>query len=123
RRVPPARRGQFAPSGGSRLIARRGTPAAPIVAGFLNWQDNSLASLNQHINDLDWVVCDWGFLAPDGDSVQFVINRKVFDIVRKPGVGSPPAILLMVSNFDRRAPGTSPTAKRFDAEALRAFLR
>ena len=47
------------------------TPANPIVAGFfVNWADNSLASLIQHVNDLDWVVCEWSFLAPTGDSIR-----------------------------------------------------
>ena len=121
RPAPPARRGRFAPPGGSRLVARRGTPSNPIVAGFfVNWQDNSLAALNQHINDLDWVVCEWSFLAPAGDSIDFEINHWLFDVVRKPSVRSPPAILIMLSNFDRRTVG--PTAKRFNVSALRTFL-
>src|ERR1700686_1065702 len=57
---PPARPGRFAPPGGSRVEVTPATSPNPIVAGFfVNWQDNSLASLNQHINDLDWVVCEW----------------------------------------------------------------
>ncbi len=122
RPAPPARHGRHAPPGGSALIARRGTATNPIVAGFfVDWADNSLASLIQHVNDLDWVICEWSFLSPAGDSIDFEINRRVFDVVRKPGVQTPPAILLMVSNFDRRL--TGPTAKRFNAPALRTFLR
>jgi len=124
RPVPPARRGRFAPPGGGRLIARRGDAADPIVAGFfVNWDDNSLTSLNQHISDLDWVVCEWGFLAPSGDSIDFDIKHQVFDVARKPADVSPPAILLEINNWDRRLPGTSPTAKSFNVPALRAFLR
>ena len=122
RPAPPARHGRHAPPGGSALVARRGTATNPIVAGFfVNWADNSLASLIQHVNDLDWVICEWSFLSPAGDSIDFEINRRVFDVVRKPGVQTPPAILLMVSNFDRRT--TGPTAKRFNTPALRTFLR
>ncbi len=89
----------------------------------MNWADNSLASLNQHVTDLDWVVCEWGFLAPLGDSIDFEVNRKVFDVVRKPSVRTPPAILLMVSNFDRRPQSAAvPTGKHFNPAALRAFL-
>jgi peptidoglycan-N-acetylglucosamine deacetylase len=124
RPVPPARRGRFAPPGGGRLVARRGSASNPIVAGFfVNWSDDSRTSLNQHINDLDWVVCEWGFVAPSGDSIDFEINHRVFDVVRKPGVESAPAILLMVSNFDRRARDSSSTGKTFEVTRLRVLLR
>jgi cellulose synthase/poly-beta-1,6-N-acetylglucosamine synthase-like glycosyltransferase/peptidoglycan/xylan/chitin deacetylase (PgdA/CDA1 family)/spore germination protein YaaH len=114
--APPARHGRFAPPGGGSLPAKPGSPTAPIVAGFfVNWQDNSLASLNQHLDDLDWVVCEWSFLAPNGDSAEFHVNRRVFDLVRKPAVQPPPAILIMISNFDTRT-------KDFSVPALRAFL-
>lgn len=114
--TPPARHGRFAPPGGSRVEVTPGTSSNPIVAGFfVNWQDNSLASLNQHINDLDWVVCEWSFLSPAGDSVEFEVKRQVFDVVRKPSDKTPPAILVMLSNFDRRK-------KEFSVPALRAFL-
>jgi cellulose synthase/poly-beta-1,6-N-acetylglucosamine synthase-like glycosyltransferase/peptidoglycan/xylan/chitin deacetylase (PgdA/CDA1 family)/spore germination protein YaaH len=123
RPAPPARRGRFAPPGGGRLIARRGNATDPIVAGFfVNWADNSLTSLIEHVDDLDWVVCEWGFLAPSGDSVDFAINRRVFDVVRKPSVESAPAILLMVSNYDRRSRDSSATGKTFSVPTLRAFL-
>lgn len=124
RPAPPARRSRFAPPGGGRLIARRGDAADPIVAGFyVNWADNSLTSLNEHVNDLDWVVCEWGFLAPTGDSIDFDIRNRVFDVVRKPSVVSPPAILLMVSNFDRRPKDSSATGKTFAVGPVRALLR
>ena len=88
-RLPPRHRPRgtdaLAPPGGSALVARRGTATNPIVAGFfVNWADNSLASLIQHVNDLDWVMCEWSFLSPAGDSIDFEINRRVFDVVRKP---------------------------------------
>ncbi len=122
--VPPARRGRFAPPGGGSLVARPGDASDPIVAGFFeNGPDDALASLEQHVNDLDWVVCEWGFLSPAGDSVQFDINHKVFDIVRRSSVESPPAILLMVNNFDRRARDSSPTGKTFSQATVKAMLR
>ena len=105
-------------------MARPGNAGDPIVAGFfVNGPDNSLASLEQHVNDLDWVVCEWSFLAPAGDSMQFDVNRKVFDVVRKSSVESPPAILLMVNNFDRRARDSSSTGKMFSQAAVKAMLR
>ena len=39
-------------------------PGDPIIAGFyVNWDDNSTASLGEHADDMDWVVCEWGFVA------------------------------------------------------------
>lgn len=114
--APPARHGRLVPAGGGQLPARRGSGTDPIVAGFfVTWQDNSLASVNQHLDALDWIICEWSFLAPGGDSVQFRITRRLFDLVRKPSDQPPPAILIMVSNFDTRT-------KDFSVSALRAFL-
>jgi cellulose synthase/poly-beta-1,6-N-acetylglucosamine synthase-like glycosyltransferase/peptidoglycan/xylan/chitin deacetylase (PgdA/CDA1 family)/spore germination protein YaaH len=116
RPVPPARHGRMIPPGGGRFPAPRGSPTDPIVAGFfVTWADNSLASLTAHVDALDWVVCEWSFLAPGGDSVDFHITRRVFDVVRKSSDQRPPAILIMVSNFDTKA-------KDFSVPALRAFL-
>ena len=43
---------------------------APITAGFyVNWDDNSFASFAAHAQDLDWVVCEWAFVVPTGDSM------------------------------------------------------
>ena len=55
------------------------TPAGrPIVTGFyVNWDDNSLASLRTHINALDWVVAEWGFVRGDTVPVHFQVDPRV----------------------------------------------
>jgi peptidoglycan-N-acetylglucosamine deacetylase len=86
------------------------------VAGFyVNWDDNSFASFKAHAAALDWVVCEWGFLTPRGDSVSLAIDRKVLYVAQRQPAGHRPRVLLMLGNFDSRA-------KLFDAVRLRALL-
>ena len=87
-----------------------------LVAGFyVNWDDNSFASLRAHAAQLDLVLCEWGFLNAGGDSVALTIDRRVpFLLERLPGPERPSA-LLMVSNFDR-------SRGRFDAARLRRLV-
>jgi cellulose synthase/poly-beta-1,6-N-acetylglucosamine synthase-like glycosyltransferase/peptidoglycan/xylan/chitin deacetylase (PgdA/CDA1 family)/spore germination protein YaaH len=101
RKAPPARRGELIPPGGGRLDARPKKPTDLIVAGFyVNWQDNSRASLNKHINDLDWVIGEWSFLAPGGDSVKLRVDRQVFDVARRGSDTTHPAFFIQLSNYD-----------------------
>ena len=84
--APPARHGRHAPPGGSALVARRGTSADPIVAGFfVDWADNSLASLIQHVGDLDWVICEWSFLNPAGDSIDTPNEKALLTAIAAEG--------------------------------------
>jgi len=115
RHGPPARRGALIPAGG-RLDARPRKPSDMIVAGFyVNWNDNSRASLNQHVGALDWVIGEWSFLSPGGDSANIRVDRDVFDVARKAGVVQPPAFFIQLSNFDS-------TVKTFNVPALRRLL-
>jgi cellulose synthase/poly-beta-1,6-N-acetylglucosamine synthase-like glycosyltransferase/peptidoglycan/xylan/chitin deacetylase (PgdA/CDA1 family)/spore germination protein YaaH len=94
------------------------SPAAhrPEVAGFyVNWDDNSFSSFAAHAASLDWVVCEWGFLAPGGDSVQLAIDRKVLYVAQRQPVGHRPRVLLMLENFDSRT-------RNFDPRRLRRLL-
>jgi cellulose synthase/poly-beta-1,6-N-acetylglucosamine synthase-like glycosyltransferase/peptidoglycan/xylan/chitin deacetylase (PgdA/CDA1 family)/spore germination protein YaaH len=90
----------------------------PIIAGFfVNWDDNSTTSLREHADDLDWVVCEWGFIVPGGDSlrmkidrrVQFTINQVIADPAQRP------AVFLMVSNYDA-------ASHKWDPASLRRLL-
>ncbi len=86
------------------------------VAGFyVNWDDNSFASFEAHASALDWVVCEWGFLNPRGDSVNLAIDRKVLYVAQRQPVGHRPRVLIMVGNFDSRT-------HQFDSKRLRALL-
>jgi len=86
------------------------------VAGFyVNWDDNSFASFSAHASSLDWVVCEWGFLAPAGDSVRLAIDRKVLYVAQRQPPATRPRVLLMVGNFDSRS-------HQFDGARLRKLL-
>lgn len=103
KKVPPALRPAKLPlvrlSGG----AKPKTQGEPIVAGFyVNWDDNSLVSLRAHAASLDWVIGEWAFVAPGGDSLRIVFDRKVpfvLDLLKKE---ERPQLLLMISNAQDR---------------------
>jgi peptidoglycan-N-acetylglucosamine deacetylase len=120
RRAPPARKAELIPPGGGTLNARPRRPSDQIVAGFyINWQDNSRASLNKHINDLDWVVGEWSFLSHAGDSVALRVDPTAFDVARQTRDKSPPAFFIMLSNFDSAA---TPGHAGFNVPAVRYML-
>jgi cellulose synthase/poly-beta-1,6-N-acetylglucosamine synthase-like glycosyltransferase/peptidoglycan/xylan/chitin deacetylase (PgdA/CDA1 family)/spore germination protein YaaH len=86
------------------------------VAGFyVNWDDNSFASFAAHASLLDWVVCEWGFLNPAGDSVTLAIDRKVLYVTQRQPATDRPRVLMMVGNFDSRT-------HQFDSQRLRKLL-
>jgi len=81
----------------------------------VNWDDNSFASFEAHAASMDWVVCEWGFLAPAGDSVRLAIDRKVLYVAQRQPPARRPRVLLMVGNFDSRS-------HQFDAVRLRKLV-
>jgi len=92
-------------------------PSDPIVAGFyVNWDDNSLASLRQHIGQLDWVVAEWGFLADfnrrDTLPLRINVDRRVLAMAA--AAREPPAVLLMLTNA---------TSSGFEAAPVTRLLR
>jgi peptidoglycan-N-acetylglucosamine deacetylase len=116
RRAPPSRRGNQIPPGGGRLDVRPQRPRNMIVAGYyVNWNDNSRAALIKHLSDLDWVIGEWSFLAPSGDSLKLRVDRQAFDVARKQGGAHPPAFFIQVSNFDT-------ATKDFSVPLLRHLL-
>ena len=90
--------------------------SAPITAGFyVNWDDNSFASFAAHAQDLDWVVCEWAFVVPSGDSLRLAIDRRVLYAAEHQPEGHRPLVFAMVSNYDSTRSG-------FDARRLRRLL-
>lgn len=115
RRGPAAVRAGALPLGRGQPPARA-RDAAPIVAGFyVNWDDNSFASLRAHVADLDWVVCEWAFLASGGDSLRLRVDRKVLYLASRQPVESRPAVLALVTNYDS-------AGRDFDAARLRRLV-
>ena len=50
----------------------------PIVAGFhVSWDDNSTASVDTNITHMDWVVGEWAFVDPSGDSLDINVDGRV----------------------------------------------
>ena len=100
-------------------IARPHTPpkpaGRPIVTGFyVNWDDNSLASLRSHINALDWVVAEWGFVRGDTVPVHFQVDPRVLaQAALAARANRPVQVFALVTNF---------TGDDFDAHALTRLL-
>ena len=99
--APPAMRRQNLPvrSPGPPPKARR--VGDPISAAFyVNWDDNSFVSLKAHASRLDWVICEWGFVLPAGDSLRMRIDKRVLFLTQRLPPAERPAVLLMVTNYD-----------------------
>ena len=93
-----------------------------IVAGFyVNWADNSFASLVRNYDKLDWVIGEWGFIPKNGDSLLIRIKPEVIELLRGKPVETRPSLFLMVSNYVVD-PGKDSTTGTFDRDAVRAFL-
>ena len=115
-RPPPATHARALIPARRRTVTPHRAPGDPIIAGFyVNWDDNSRAALAEHADDLDWVVCEWGFVARGGDSLQMTIDPRVPVILSRQPEASRPQIFLMVENYDS-------ATKRWDAAALRHLL-
>ena len=113
--IPRSRRPELIPI--RPVASEKPTPQGkPIVAGFyVNWDDNSRASLQTNLKKMDWVVLEWAFVAPGGDSLQINVDAKVLQLVRTLPAESQPKLLVMLSNFDT-------TQKSFRAPTLRNLL-
>lgn len=93
-----------------------GDSTHPITAGFyVNWDDNSYASFAAHAAELDWVICEWSFVAAGGDSLRFALDPRIPYVVQRLPEGDRPLIFAMVSNFDSGG-------KRFESRDLRRLL-
>jgi cellulose synthase/poly-beta-1,6-N-acetylglucosamine synthase-like glycosyltransferase/spore germination protein YaaH/peptidoglycan/xylan/chitin deacetylase (PgdA/CDA1 family) len=117
KRVPAARhvnRIPAIPSNGEK----RPAVGAPIIGGFfVNWDDNSYASLAANLKQLDLVVLEWAFVARDGDSLKVdTLNgkRAMSRVLQEPRENRP-RLLLMVSNFDS-------VSQDFATQGLRGLL-
>ncbi|MEO8227521.1 MAG: glycosyltransferase [Gemmatimonadota bacterium] len=79
----------------------RSSTIEPLTVGFyVNWDDNSFASLSAHATELDWVVAEWSFIAAGGDSLRFAVDPRVLYTVQRLPELSRPLVFAMVSNFD-----------------------
>ena len=87
---------------------RPGPPANDsILAGFyVGWDEHSYESLLAHIDRLDWIIAEWAFIAPSGDTIKVTPDRnKVLELVRNEPAEHRPKVLLMVSNVQEGTEG------------------
>ena len=93
-----------------------------IVAGFyVNWADNSFASLQRNYEKIDWVIGEWGFFPRNADSLLLRIKPQVIELLNSKPVETRPSMFLMITNFVVEQ-GRDSTAGTFDPEVVRRFL-
>ncbi|HXT17068.1 MAG TPA: glycosyltransferase [Gemmatimonadaceae bacterium] len=115
--APPAIRRNQLPVRASAPPKRTTPPAQRITAGFyVNWDDNSFSSLRLHAAQLDWVICEWGFLSPHGDSLRARIDKRVLFLIDSTlPRNQRPSVHLMLTNFDS-------ARSSFDPRMLERFV-
>ena len=96
--------------GGSKRVTEGG---GEVAAFYVNWDENSFAALNEHAEELDWLVCEWAFVLPSGDSLRLDVDRKVPFLLSRIPADRRPRVLAMVSNVN-----SASASKAFDAKRL-----
>jgi cellulose synthase/poly-beta-1,6-N-acetylglucosamine synthase-like glycosyltransferase/peptidoglycan/xylan/chitin deacetylase (PgdA/CDA1 family)/spore germination protein YaaH len=118
--TPTSRRPEAIPV----LNVGRGAPpprTESIVAGFyVNWADNSLASLKRNYDKLDWVIGEWAFIPRNADTLQLRIDKKVTELLNSKPPETRPSLFIMLSNFV--VSGADSAGGQFDAAVVRRFL-
>ncbi len=87
---PVAGKGAIGPRSGDSLM----------VGFYVNWGDNSFASLRAHAEQLDWVIAEWAYLARHADTIRLNIDAKVETLMQALPADRRPKVLMMVSNVD-----------------------
>jgi cellulose synthase/poly-beta-1,6-N-acetylglucosamine synthase-like glycosyltransferase/peptidoglycan/xylan/chitin deacetylase (PgdA/CDA1 family)/spore germination protein YaaH len=104
-------------------IGGRPPRSEAIVAGFyVNWADNSFASLTNNYEKLDWVIGEWGFFSSNADTLLLRIKPQVIELLNSKPIETRPSLFLMLTNFVVQ-PGRDSTTGRFDPVVVRRFLR
>jgi peptidoglycan-N-acetylglucosamine deacetylase len=99
----------------------RPTRTDAIVAGFyVNWADNSFASLKRNYDKLDWVIGEWAFVPSNADTLLLRVKPQVIELLHDRPAETRPSLFIMLSNFV--VTGADSAAGRFDAAAVRRFL-
>ena len=119
--TPTSRRPEAVPA----LNVGTGTRAPrsdAIVAGFyVNWADNSFASLQRNYDKIDWVIGEWGFFPRNADSLLLRIKPQVVELLNSRPIETRPSMFLMITNFVVE-PGRDSATGKFDPEVVRRFL-
>lgn len=118
---PPSRHPQVIPPMNVGTGSRPPRTDAIVAGFFVNWEDNSLTSVQRNYDKLDWIIAEWGFVAPSGDSLVIRVKPQLLELLNAHPPETRPALFLMVSNFVVR-PGEDSAAGRFDSVVVRRFL-
>jgi cellulose synthase/poly-beta-1,6-N-acetylglucosamine synthase-like glycosyltransferase/peptidoglycan/xylan/chitin deacetylase (PgdA/CDA1 family)/spore germination protein YaaH len=99
----------------------RPTRTEAIVAGFyVNWADNSYASLKRNYDKLDWVIGEWAFVPTGADSLSLRIDKRVVELLSHNPPETRPSLFIMLSNYV--VAGSDSATGHFDAKVVQRFL-
>ncbi|MCU0619397.1 MAG: glycosyltransferase, partial [Gemmatimonadaceae bacterium] len=85
----------------ARAAAAHGRPGtvAQVIGFHVNWDDNSLEALRAHAHDLDEVIAEWAFVAPDG-AIRWRPDARVLRHLDTLPAGERPRLTAMITNVD-----------------------
>lgn len=103
--IPRARRGAALPPRHTwEPVPHPSSTRDPLVVGFyVDWDDNSLASVGAHGASLDWIIAEWAFVTRGGDSLRISPDSQLTKLLTKVATfpdSVRPQIFVMVSNVD-----------------------
>jgi len=118
---PASRSPEIIPAGNIGTGARAPRADAIVAGFFVNWADNSFASLTRNFDKLDWVIGEWGFFPRDADTLQLRIKPQVVELFKSRPIETRPSLFLMITNYTVD-PGKDSATGKFDPEVVRRFL-
>ena len=88
----------------------------PLYAFFVDWDDTSYTSLEQHMGAIDVLVPEWLHVGAEGNMEEVPKKERIrlLSMLGKKSVH--PAVMPLINNFD-------PAARRWETAALSAILR
>jgi peptidoglycan-N-acetylglucosamine deacetylase len=67
-------------------------------AFYVDWDRQSLFSLQRNINNLNLVIPEWFFIDPTADTVRTSVNKEAYQLMKSSGV---PIMPILSNNFNR----------------------
>lgn len=109
-------------SAGQKPIEMLPASGQPLAIGFfVNWDDSSLASLRQHINELDWVVPEWIRLSGDAKNpLALDIDDEAVDYIQRTRPDLP--VLPLLQNYKNEQWNTDILTHSIETETGRRTL-
>lgn len=113
---------ELARAGRHAADVKRPHDGRPLSIGFfVNWDDSSLASLRQNINNLDWVVPEWIRLSGDPkDPLVFDISEPAIELIKAERPDMP--VLPLIQNYKNEQWNSDILVRSISNEAARKKL-